>query len=167
MFSRHYEDAANLKATPSQVFAFVDDHQRFSSHMNESSWMMGGAKMSTGADEGKGQAVGSHIIMSGRIFGLLLELDQVVTVYKPPVEKVWRTVGRPKLLVIGQYQMRVRIQPSAIGARLSVFIDYALPDGVVTFWLGRLFSGMYARWCVKQMLAGAVGHFAQADRVAA
>jgi len=167
MFSRHYEDAANLKAAPSQVFAFVDDHQRFSSHMNESSGMMGGAKMTTRVDEGRGQAVGSHIIMSGRIFGLLLELDEVVTVYKPPVEKVWQTVGRPKLLVIGQYQMRVRIEPLATGARLSAFIDYALPDGIVTYWLGRLFGGVYAKWCVNQMLDGVVRHFAEPRRVAA
>jgi hypothetical protein len=167
MFTRHYEDAEDLKAAPSELFAFVDDHQRFSSHMNESSWMMAGAKMTTTLDEAKGQAVGSHIVMSGRILGLLLELDEVVTVHKPPNEKVWRTVGRPKLLVIGPYQMGVRIQPSAKGARLTVFIDYALPNGLVTYWLGRLFGGMYARWCVEQMLAGAVGHFAQPDRVAA
>ena len=167
MFSHHYEDAADLKAAPSELFAFVDDHQRFSSHMNESSWMMGGSKMSTRVDEGKGQAVGSHIIMSGRIFGFLLELDEVVTVHRPPVEKVWQTVGRPKLLVIGQYQMGVRIRPRPDATRLTVFIDYALPDGVVTYWLGRLFGGMYARWCVKQMLAGSIAYFAQPDRVAA
>lgn len=167
MFSHHYEDAADLKATPSELFAFLDDHQRFSSHMNESSWMMGGAKMTTRVDEGKGQAVGSHIFMSGRIFGLLLELDEVVTVHRPPADKVWQTVGRPKLLVIGHYQMGVRIQPSAIGAHLTVFIDYALPDGVVTYWLGRLFGRMYAKWCVNQMLDGVVKHFAQTQRVAA
>ena len=56
MFSRRYEDAADLKAAPSELFAFVDDHQRFSSHMNESSWMMGGAKMTTSLDTGKGQS---------------------------------------------------------------------------------------------------------------
>ena len=137
MFSRRYEDAADLKAAPSELFAFVDDHQRFSSHMNESSGMMGGAKMTTRVDEGRGQAVGSHIIMSARIFGLLLELDEVVTVHRPPVEKVWQTVGRPKLLVIGQYQVGVRIQPMADATRLTVFIDYAFPDGVVTYWLDR------------------------------
>ena len=123
--------------------------------------------MTTRVDEGNGQAVGSHIFMSGRMFGLLLELDEVVTVHRPPVDKVWQTVGQPKLLVIGQYQMGVRIQPSAIGAQLTVFIDYALPDGVVTYWLGRLFGGMYAKWCVNRMLDGVVTHFAQPQRVAA
>ena len=43
---------------------------------------------------------------------------------------------------------------------MTVFIDYALPDGVVTYWLGRLFGGMYAKWCVNQMLDGVVTHFA-------
>jgi hypothetical protein len=50
-----------IPAPPEQVFAFVDDHSRFSSHMSQSSWMMGGGRMSIELDEAKGQAVGSHI----------------------------------------------------------------------------------------------------------
>ena len=82
MFDHHYEDSADIAATDSTVFAFVDNHAQFSSHMSESSWMMGGSQMSTRIDEGKGQAVGSHIVMSGRVLGLHLELDEVVTVHR-------------------------------------------------------------------------------------
>ena len=64
MFDHHYEDSADIAATDAAVFAFVDDHAQFSSHMSESSWMMGGSQMSTRIDEGKGQAVGSHIVMT-------------------------------------------------------------------------------------------------------
>ena len=159
MFDRHYEDAADLLAEPSDVFAYIDDHVQFSSHMNESSWMMGGGQMSTRVDDGKGRVVGSHIFMNGRVLGLRLELDEIVTVHEPPRAKAWQTVGQPMLLVIGQYRMGVNIEPTSNGSHFTVFIDYAFPGGIWTYWLGRLFGGMYARWCVKQMLNGVVRHF--------
>ena len=37
-----------------------------------------------------------------------------------------------------------------------MFIDSQLPDGPVTHWLGWLFGGLYARWCVGQVLTGVV-----------
>ena len=156
MTPRHFESSAFINASPEHVFAFVDDHSRFSSHMNESSWMMGGGRMSVELDELKGQAVGSHIRLSGRVFGASLYLDEVVTRRDPPTNKVWETVGAPRLLVIGAYSMGVQITPERGGTRLRVFIDYRLPDGPVTYWLGWLFGGLYARWCVDQMLSGVV-----------
>ena len=156
MTPRHFEGSAFIDASPEDVFAFVDDHSRFSSHMNESSWMMAGGRMSVELDEAKGQAVGSHIRLSGRVFGVSLYLDEVVTRREPPTNKVWETVGAPRLLVVGAYSMGVQITPEQSGSRLRVFIDYQLPDGPVTYWLGRLFGGLYARWCVDQMLTGVV-----------
>lgn len=167
MFDHHYEDSADIAATDAAVFAFVDDHAQFSSHMSESSWMMGGSQMSTRIDEGKGQAVGSHIVMSGRVLGLLLELDEVVTVHRPPTEKVWETVGKPRLLVVGPYRMRVTVRSTTNGSHLTVAIDYGLPDDAVAYWLGRLFGGIYAKWCVRQMLEGVVTHFKQLRQMAA
>ena len=156
MTPRHFERSAFIDASPEHVFAFVDDHSRFSSHMNESSWMMCGGRMSVELDEAKGQAVGSHIRLSGRVFGVSLYLDEVVTRRDPPTNKVWETVGAPRLLVIGAYSMGVQITPERGGSRLRAFIDYQLPDGPVTYWLGWLFGGLYARWCVDQMLTGVV-----------
>ena len=43
--------------------------------------------------------------MNGRILGLKLSLDEVVTERDPPARKVWETVGVPRLLVIGPYRM--------------------------------------------------------------
>ena len=156
MTPRHLESSAFIDASPEHVFAFVDDHARFSSHMNESSWMMGGGRMSVELDGAKGQAIGSHIRLSGRVFGVALYLDEVVTRRDPPTIKVWETVGAPRLLVVGAYSMGVQITPERGGSRLRVFIDYRLPDGPVTYWLGWLFGRLYAQWCVNQMLTGVV-----------
>ena len=154
---RHYEDSVIISTSPEKLFAYVDDHTRFSSHMRESSWMMGGGKMEVLVDEGHGQKVGSHIHLSGKAFGIKLFLDEVVTRHDPPFIKTWETVGSPKLLVVGYYQMSIKITPKDASSLLRVSIDYDLP--ATNFWLGKLFGGMYAKWCVQQMINGARNYF--------
>ena len=154
---RHYEDSTLISVSPKELFAYVDDHKRFSSHMSQSSQMMCGGNMDASVDEGGGQKVGSHIRMSGKAFGIKLFLDEVVTRYEPPYLKTWETVGFPKLLVIGSYGMGIEIKLQDTRSRLRVYIDYDLPTTNV--WLGRLFSGLYAKWCVQQMIKGTRDHF--------
>ena len=149
-----------MPASPARVFALADDHEQLSSHMNQSSWRMGGGRMTTTLDESRGQRVGSRIRMSGHVLGLNLSLDEVVTQRDPPARKVWETVGSPRLLVIGSYQMGFDVTPHETGSRLRVFIDYALPSSWPARWLGRLFGGYYAQWCTQRMVNDAVGHFA-------
>jgi hypothetical protein len=151
-YQRHYEEQSRINAQPEDVFAFVDDHSRFSSHMNQSSWMMGGSKMETKTDAGKGQQIGSHITMGGKVFGLTVFLDEVVTKREVPRFKSWETVGVPKLLVIGDYSMALEITATGNQSTLKVSIDYDLPKN--NTWMGYLFGNTYAKWCVRQMLNG-------------
>lgn len=154
---RHAEASARINAPIERVFAYLNDHARLSSHMSQSSWMMGGGRMDVSVDEGRGQRVGSHIRLSGKAFGLPIQLDEVVTRYEPPRIKAWETVGAPQLWVIGYYRMQVELTPDAEHALLRVAIDYDLPSRRI--WLGRLFGRTYARWCVQQMLHDARKHF--------
>ena len=157
IYKRHYEDSKLISVYAEEVFAFIDDHARLSSHMNKSSWMTGGGRMHTSVDAGHGQEIGSHIRMSGKAFGITLFLDEVVIYREPPYMKVWETVGEPKLLVIGHYRMKVKIEPWEEGSLLGVSIDYDLPT--VNVWLGKLFSGFYAKWCAQQMIKDVCNHF--------
>ena len=159
---RHYEETSFISTAPSELFSYVDDHKRFSSHMSQSSWMMGGGRMDVSVDEGRGQKVGSHIRLSGKAFGITLFLDEVVTRHDPPCLRPCDTVGTPKLLIIGQYGMGIELHPQETGSRLRVFIDYDLPTTNV--WLGRLFSGVYAKWCVRQMIKGTHNYFHSSKR---
>jgi hypothetical protein len=127
--------------------------------MGKSSWMMGGGHMTVDMDDRRGQSVGSHIRMGGSMMGVDISLDEVVTVHDRPSRKEWETVGSPHLIVIGSYTMGVQLFPVPDGTRVRVFIDYDLPSGAVTHELGRLFGGVYAKWCVDQMLEGAVQYF--------
>ena len=158
-YSRHYEKSLVAKAVSETVFAYADDHRNFSSHMNRSSWMMGGGRMVTESDEGKGRKVGSHIRMSGNIFGVSLLLDEVVTKHEIPLHKEWETVGSLNLIVIDHYRLGFSIEPRGENSKMNIYIDYNLPKSLCTRILGYLFGGMYAKWCVNQMAAGVVNHF--------
>lgn len=160
MLDRH-DDCTVLVAAPMDaVFDRLDDHTRLSSHMSESSWQMGGGRMSIALDEGGGRKVGSHIVLSGRMLGISLFVDEVVTAREPPTRKVWETVGAPRLVVIGAYRMGFELTPESSGSRLRVFIEYELPGSGVGRWLGRLFGPWYARWCTTRMARDAAESFA-------
>ena len=158
-YSRHYEENIIIPVAPDDVFNYADDHTNFSSHMNKSSWMMGGGKMTTHPDDRNFQKVGSHLRMSGTVFGIKLFLDEVVTRHKPPIRKEWQTVGDLNLLVIGQYKLGFKIKPQNSSSKLNVYIDYDLPQSGGTRLLGYLFGGIYAKWCVGQMIQNIQRHF--------
>jgi hypothetical protein len=159
MFPHHYESSAFVPADPDRVFAYADNHTQLSSHMRESSWKMGGGRMRIDVDSGQGRHVSSHIRLSGRAFGIDLFVEEVVSERTAPQRKVWQTTGKPRLLVIGHYQMGFEVAPSKNGCQLRVFIDYALPDSLFARWLGYLFARYYAKWCVRQMVQDSVAHF--------
>ena len=158
-FPRHDESSALVSAHPERVFAFIDEPERLSSHMSRSSWRMGGGRMKTILDERRGQSVGSHIRMSGRVLGFELSLDEVVTEREPPTRKSWETVGSPRLLVIGPYRMGFEVALHGSDSLLRVFIDYALPSPWPERWFGRAFGGYYAHWCTQSMVNNVVRQF--------
>ncbi len=159
MLPYHFESIVEVSAAADVVFSYLDDHTRLSAHMSGSSWMMAGSRMAIELDASEGRAVGATIRLRGRVLGIPLSVEEIVTERKPPLRKVWETTGAPKLLVISQYRMGFEITPKAQSSQLRVFIDYALPDGSFSRWLGRLFSDFYARWCTQRMAHDAAMHF--------
>lgn len=155
MFDHRCECAGLVPAAPDRLFMLLDEHARLSSHMSESSWMMGGGSMRVDTDEGGGRRRGSVIRLSGRAFGIRLEIEEVVVEHDPPRRKVWETAGSPRLLVIGHYRLGFELTPRDAASELRVFIEYELPTRGLSRWLGRLFGGWYARWCTKSMVADA------------
>jgi hypothetical protein len=160
MLTHHHESSAIVAASVDRVFAHVDDHARLSSHMSESSWMMAGGRMAIEFDKGRGRELGSRIRLVGRVLGLELVVEEVVTERSPPRRKVWETTGSPRLLVIGHYRMGFELSARGNDSLLRVFIDYALREKAPARWLGRLAGGYYARWCTQRIVEDAVRHFA-------
>lgn len=158
-YHEHYEETVRVVADASKIFSFADNPANFSSHMNKSSWMMGGSKMLTQTDDGKGQEIGSHITMKGNVLGIGLFLDEVIVQHEPPYKKAWETVGRINLVVIDHYKLGFEISSDGKDSIVRVYIDYNLPGTWKTRWLGILFGKMYSKWCVRQMSHGVLMHF--------
>lgn len=155
------ESTALVAASPEVLFDWLDDPARLGAHMSGFSVMMGGGAMSYEFDNNQGRALGSRIKLNGQAFGIDLSLEEVITQWEPPSRKAWRTVGQPRLVVLGGYDMGFDIRPAGGGSRLRVWIDYGLPER----GLGRrvpVLGALYARWCVRQMVSDAVRHFGAA-----
>ena len=161
-YERQYSETALLDATATEVFAFADDFMKLSSHMAGSSMMMMGSSMQTSLDAGRGQVIGSRIVMTGRVLGVELSVEEEVREREPPRHKEWVTVGSPRLLVMGNYRMGFEIASVGARVRLRVFIGYNRPVSPGQRLLGRFFGSVYARWCVRQMVNGARTQFGEA-----
>ena len=103
------------------------------------------------------------IRLSGKVFGLELSVEEIVTERVPPQSKAWETTGSPRLLVIEHYRMGFEIAPQENGSLLRVYIDYALPEDLPARWLGVLLGRYYARWCTDQIVHDTAKHFASFD----
>jgi Polyketide cyclase / dehydrase and lipid transport len=119
--AHHYETSALVQAPKDKVFAYLDDPTRLSSHMSKSSWMMGGGRMQTELDADR--TVGSRIRLGGRVFGLALSAEEIVTERVPPQRKAWETTGSPRLLVIGHYRMGFEIASQENGSLSCEFLS--------------------------------------------
>lgn len=158
----HFEHEVGILTTADTLFEYLDDPKRLGAHMGKSSLMMAGSKMEYQFDDTNGRSQGSIIRLSGKILGIALNVEEVVTQHEPPLRKAWRTVGTPHLLIIGNYEMGFMIEPLPTSCQLRIYIDYELPQGL---WrvAGWLLGGLYARWCVRSMVTDAARHFTAAS----
>ena len=155
----HHQKEAIIPALQAEFFAYLDDQTRLAAHMQKRSMMMLGGRMTYDFDAGQGRAVGSVIRMGGHFLGLSLVVVEVVTERTPPAHKTWETRGPQRLLIIDSYVMGFETRDVAGRTSTRVYIDYRLPSSLPGRWLGLLFAGVYARWCVSRMLDDAVGYF--------
>ena len=148
-----------MHGAPAQVFEYLDDPNQLTSHMQRRSAMMLGSRMSVVMDPLSGREVGSVIRMGGRVLGIALALEEVITEREPPFRKAWMTMGTPRLLVISHYRMGFEVRPNGDGCQVRVTIDYQRPERGFTRLLGALFGAWYARWCTRRMVRDAERHF--------
>ncbi len=159
----HNVEARGIVEAPREVvFAFLDDQENLSSHMSKRSGMMLGTTMKIVMEADHTKRVGSRFGFTGRVLGIPLRVDEVVTSRAPPTSKSWETTAEPKLWVIGQYGMGFELVPQGPRTELRVYIRYARPRGFLGGILGWLFGPAYARWCTRVMVDDAAKHFGPA-----
>lgn len=155
----HAEATAPVHGAPAQVFEYLDDPIQLTGHMQRRSAMMLGSRMSVEMDAQFGREVGSVIRLAGRVLGIPIALEEVITEREPLVRKAWETTGTPRLLVISHYRMGFELRQDGDGCQVRVTIDYQRPERGFTRLLGALFGAWYARWCTRRMAQDARRHF--------
>ena len=123
------EAVADIDAPVETVFDFLNDQSNLSSHMGERSWMMMGSTMDIYMDEQRTLSIGSRFGFTGRLLGVPLRVDEIVTGREPPTRKTWETTAEPTLWVTGRYEMGLELTDRGGLARLRVLIRYDLPVG--------------------------------------
>ena len=150
-------ETVEIRASAEAVFAHVDDIRNLGWHMtSQSSMAMMGSRLRLEVLSDQPTGLGATYRYSGTVMGLSIDFSESVTKYLPSREKVWRTIGEPRLLIIGSYEMCVaveRLSPSS--ARLTISIAYELPRSA--FWriVGLILARPYSQWCLRRMLQDA------------
>ena len=150
-------ETVEIRAAAEAVFAYVDDIRNLGWHMTgRSSMAMMGSRLRLEVQSDQPTGLGATYRYSGTVMGLSIDFSESVTKYLPPREKVWRTIGKPQLLIIASYEMRAAVEPlSPTSARLTVSIVYELPRSA--FWriVGLLLARPYSQWCLRRMVQDA------------
>jgi Polyketide cyclase / dehydrase and lipid transport len=151
-------ESVEICAPAEAVFAYVDDIRNLGWHMTgRSSMAMLGSRLQLEVLSDQPTGLGATYRYSGTMMGFPIDFSESVTKYLPPREKIWRTIGRPRLLIIASYEMRVAVDPlsASSSSRLTISIVYDLPRS--GFWriVALLLARPYSRWCLREMLKGA------------
>jgi hypothetical protein len=112
-------ESVEIRAPAEAVFAYVDDIRNLGWHMTgRSSMAMLGSRLQLEVLSDQPTGLGATYRYSGTMMGFPIDFSESVTKYLPPREKIWRTIGRPRLLIIASYEMRVAVEPlSALSSR--------------------------------------------------
>ena len=147
-------ETVKIHAAAEAVFMHVDDIRNLGWHMTgRSSMAMMGTRLRLEVPSDQPTGLDATYRYSGTMMGLSIDFSESVTEYLPPREKVWRTIGEPRLLIIASYEMRVAVEPvSRTSARLTISIAYELPRSAFWRTVGLVLARPYSRWCLRRML---------------
>jgi hypothetical protein len=150
----YYERDVSSPRRADDVFSRLDDIDRLARHMSHRSAAMFGSRLELIVDKTT-SGVGQLYQWRGRVLGMRIAIDERVTVYRPPYEKRWCTVGSPQLIIIAGYCMGFVVRETTDGTSIRLRLEYELPLRGIGRLAGRLFGEQYARWCVDRMAADA------------
>lgn len=145
----------SFSAPAEQVFKTIDDLGVTGMHMTKSSMMMMGSKLNLQFLTSNRTGSGSRYRWYGKMMGLTMDFTVAVTKWIKGVEKVWETVGNPRLIIYSWYRMRLVLTESNGKTEADLSIAYEKPKGFVNMILSFLLADWYCRWCLKKMLGDA------------
>src|SRR5215468_9482714 len=97
-------ETVDIEAPAESVFAYIDDIRNVGWHMTErSSMAMMGSRLKLEILSKQATGIGATYRYSGTMMGLSIDFSESVTRYIPNREKIWRTIGEPRLVIISSY----------------------------------------------------------------
>ena len=104
-----------IKLPPDRVFAYLDDIRNTGWHMSQHSPMMFGSKLDLEILSADANGVGATYRWRGKVLGIPVDFTEVVSRWAVNKEKVWHTIGNPKLIILSSYEMRFVLTPQKGG----------------------------------------------------
>jgi hypothetical protein len=144
-------ESIEIKAQPSEVFKHVDNINNTGTHMSKSNMPMMGGSLKTEILSKNEIGPGATYRMYGKVMGMDIDFTETVTKWIENQERVWETIGDPKLLIMGGYAMNFNVRPSNWGTRLTFGIKYSYPKSAFWKFIAFLLGDWYAKWCLKNM----------------
>ena len=139
-------------STPDKVFKCIDDLGVTGMHMTKSSMPMMGGKLDLNFLTVNHTGLGSKYRWTGKVVGMPMDFMVEVTKWVMGKEKIWETIGEPKMIIYSWFRMQLDISAASEGTKAELSISYKKPKG----WLNRLLSfflaGWYCNWCLRNML---------------
>jgi hypothetical protein len=147
----HLDETVMIGVPPAVVFAWIDDPRNTGWHMSRPSVAMLGSVLHTEQVSSNESGLDATYRSHGRILGLPIDFTARVTRWVPDREKVWRTIGEPRLIILGAFEMQLTTAPEGDDCRLTAGIDYTLPKSLAGRLLGHLLARPYSRWCLRRI----------------
>lgn len=141
-----------INSTADKVFEYMDNLGNTGMHMMESSAMMMGSKLQLEQLTENTTGLDSKFRWYGKMMGLKMDFTVVVTKWEKSKEKVWETVGKARMIILGWYQMRLLLTPNGKGTLAELSISYTYPENIFGKILAFFLSRWYGNWCLKNML---------------
>jgi hypothetical protein len=143
-----------IQASADTVFSYMDKLSNTGMHMSKSSMPMLGNKLELEQLSENDTGLHAKFRWYGKIVGLTLDFTVVVTKWIKNQEKVWETIGKAKMIILGWYQMGLIISPLNAGkaAKVKLSIVYTRPNNIFFQLLSFLLAPFYANWCLNNIL---------------
>ena len=120
--------------------------------MTKSSKPMMGSKLELKQLSENATGLNSKFHWYGKMTGFTMDFTVVVTKWVKDKEKIWETIGKAKMIIMGWYQMRLMISPEGGNTKAALSIAYTKPENIFFKFIAFFFAPLYANWCLNNML---------------
>ena len=149
---KNFKKSILIQSSPEKVFAYMDNIANTGMHMTKSSMPMMGSKLELKQLSKNTTGLNSKFRWTGKMMGFTMDFRVVTTKWIKDKEKIWETIGKAKMIILGWYQMRLVILPEGKNTKAELSIAYTNPKNIFFKIIAFFLAPFYANWCLNNML---------------